>query len=152
MRPALIFIAVLVFATAQTQKFIDPTGSYTLVAPSKNKGGEIYGWFGDIKVKLLDSQRIAMTFFICKGHPSYNSGSFVDTLPYHNNIAVYQDTFDLIKGCRVSFTFTKRRIQLQEEAADYSRGNCWGNGVYAFGPYRKYSSRVPLIRHPLTDD
>ena len=151
MRMAFIIMCVLACAGAHSQKLIDPTGSYKLQANSRLKDGDRYGWFGDIKVKLLDSHRIAMSFYICKGAPTYNSGSFVDTLAYRNNIAVYKDTFDTVKGCRVTFTFSKRRIELLEEMSANSTGNCWGNGVWAWGPYRKYSSRTPVIKDPLED-
>ena len=153
MRIAFILVCFFMSSVVNAQstpKFIDPTGAYKLQAKARMKDGDKYGWFGDIKVKLLDSHRIAMSFYICKGAPGYNSGSFVDTLVYRNNTAIYKDTFDLKKGCTVIFKFQGKFIQL-DETAHYNLGTCWGHGVLAFGPYKKYSSRVPEIKDPLVD-
>ena len=65
---------------------INPNGTYQLDEKTKIKNGDTFGYFGDIKVKLIDNGKIVMSFYICKGAPSYNSGSFVDTLIYKNNI------------------------------------------------------------------
>ncbi|HYC27979.1 MAG TPA: hypothetical protein VEB42_04170 [Chitinophagaceae bacterium] len=145
MRTALTLWCLFICLAASSQKFIDPTGSYRLNVKSREKNGEIFGWFGDIKVKLLDSNRLAMSFFICRGAPSYNSGSFADTLVYRNNTAVYE------KECKVTFTFSGKYIQVKEEP-EAGRGTCWGYGVYAFGPYKKYAAKPPVIRHPLTGE
>ncbi len=37
------------------------------------------------------------------------------------------------------------------EKANYDFGTCWGHGVFAFGNYRKKSSKSPVIKDPLID-
>jgi hypothetical protein len=143
------------FCSAQQQSshrntFINPTGTYELQVKTKIKDDDTYGYFGEIKIKLLHSNRIAMSFYICKGAPSYNSGSFVDTLEYKNNVAVYSDRYDPEKGCTVTFSFSRNKINVVEKA-NYDFGTCWGHGVFAFGNYRKKSSKSPVIKDPLTD-
>lgn len=62
------------------KNYIEPTGIYKLNNAIKKKDGEIYGYFGQIQVKKLNSEQIVMKFEVNKGAPSYNSGSFFDTL------------------------------------------------------------------------
>src|SRR5690606_5175773 len=76
--------------TGQNNNFIDPSGIYEYDGETVNKDGETYGYFGTIKVLRLDSNQILVSFYICKGAPSYNSGSFVNTLEYSNNRAIYR--------------------------------------------------------------
>jgi hypothetical protein len=133
-----------------TKAFLDPTGTYSFDGKTKTKDGDTFGYFGEIKVNLIDTNKIAMSFYICKGAPSYNSGSFVDTLSYRENIAVFRDK-DLKKACTVTFAFSKTKIKIQE-AANYEYGTCWGYGVAAFGSYKKTSSKVPIIKDPLTEE
>ena len=93
------------FSYGQTDiKYVNPTGTYHLVGKTKKKDGDVYGWFGTIQVKTLTANKIAMTFYICKGAPSYNSGSFVDTLYYSDNKAIYADE-DTAKKCVTTFVF-----------------------------------------------
>jgi hypothetical protein len=56
------------------------TGSYKYNGKTQKKNGETYGYFGDVQVKLLNENRIAVSFYLCVGAKSYNSDSFVDTL------------------------------------------------------------------------
>ncbi len=83
-----------------------------------------------------------MTFYICKGAKSYNSGSFVDTLYYINNIAVHKD-----ESCITTFTFSTKGINVKET----SDRSCWGQGVYAHGYFRRKSSKQPVLYDPLTE-
>ena len=149
-RLGLIVLFLLIQGLSKGQTFINPTGTYELDSKTKIKDGDTYGYFGEINVKLIDSNKIAMIFYICKGAPSYNSGSFVDTLLYHNNIAIYKDKYDTVKSCKVIFTFSNTKIKLQE-SANYAYGLCWGQGVVAFGNFRKINSKVPVIKDPLRD-
>ncbi len=131
------------------KKFINPTGTYKLGNFRKND--ETYGYYGVIKINLIDSNKIAMSFFICKGAPSYNSGDFIDTLLYKNNSAIFVDRDDILKACKVTFRFKKSTVELKE-TANYEHGPCWGHGVFAFGKFRKVNSKVPVIKDPLVDD
>src|SRR5450755_2368449 len=83
--------------------FIDPTGTYILKgATTKNK---VVGHSGEIRIKLLGKDRVAMCFYINKGSPGYESGSFLDTLSYNDdNEAVYTPAAD--PGCAFLFYFS----------------------------------------------
>lgn len=67
---------------------MDPTGTYKLDSDAEERDGDIYGYFGKIQIKNLSKDQIIMTFMVSKGAPSYNSGSFVDTLSYKDNQAI----------------------------------------------------------------
>ena len=137
----------------KTKLVNDPTGTYKLGSKSQIKDGLQYGYHGEIKVKKLATNKIAISFYICKGAPSSNSGSFVDTLLYENNTAIYRDKYgDTIKNCTLILMFTKSHISLTE-TANYERGTCWGNGVVADGwTYRKVSGKIPVIKNLLLID
>jgi hypothetical protein len=130
--------------------FINPTGTYQLDEKTKIKNGDTFGYFGDIKVKLIDNKKVVMSFYICKGAPSYNSGSFVDTMIYKNNIVIYKDKGDTAKGCTTTFVFSKLGITVNEKA-NYDMGTCWGAGVIAHGFYKKTSYKEPMIKDPLEE-
>ena len=129
--------------------FYNPTGSYELVSKKKVKNGETYGYHGEIHIKLLDSAHIAMSFYVCKGAPGYNSGSFVDTLDYENSIVVY--TTDQDPSCRITFTFSKSGVAVDEIANNYNNGCGFGHAVVASGFYKKISSKEPEIRDLMAD-
>jgi hypothetical protein len=124
--------------------FINPTGSYKLYNKTTVKNGDTYGYFGDIDVNLLDSSRIAMSFFVCKGAPSYNLGAFVDNLTYRNNIAIHTAPED-DTACRIKFAVTKKGITVEQYQADINFGCAFGHAVFADGYYKKTSSKVPVI-------
>jgi hypothetical protein len=130
---------------------IDPTGTYQLDNKTKRKNGEIYGYFGKIQVKKITVNKIVMTFEVNKGAPSYNSGSFVDTLSYYNNMATYK-TPEVDSTCKVTFVFSKNGVTVTEETANYNFGCGFGHAVIADGFYKKVSSKVPILVEPLTGE
>jgi hypothetical protein len=139
-----LFLWIFYFAVGQTnqlQKPIDPTGSYKLVSNAKIKNGDVYGYSGDIEVKLLDSSRIAISFFVTKGMPSYNSGSFDDTLFLQDNVATYKTKED--STCTMTFRFSVKGITVEEKTADFNFGCGFGHAVIADGFYKKTSSKIP---------
>jgi hypothetical protein len=139
-----LFLGIIHFAVGQAklmQKPIDPTGSYKLVSNAKIKNGDVYGYSGDIEVKLLDSSRIAISFFVTKGMPSYNSGSFIDTLFFRDNIGTYKTKED--STCTMTFRFSAKGIKVEEKTADYNFGCGFGHAVVADGFYKKTSSKIP---------
>jgi len=143
----LLLSIVCLTAIGQVKKatsFINPTGSYKLDSKTTVKDGDTYGYFGDIDVKLLDSTRIAISFFVCKGAPSYNSGSFIDTLTYKNNVALHTTPED-DSSCRIKFKFNKKGITVEQYQADLNFGCAFGHAVFADGFYKKTSSKVPVI-------
>lgn len=123
------------------QPTVDPTGTYEYQGKTKKKDGDTYGYFGTIQVKKLNDTLIVMTFFICKGAPSYNSGSFVDTLNYADNKAIFKD-----EGMIAEFSFGKRGIGVKEIESNHFY---WGNGVRAHGYFKKKSSKEPILTDPL---
>lgn len=129
-------------------KYINPTGTYRLDGKTKEKNGEVFGYTGTIQVKTLSNNKVAMTFYICKGAPSYNSGDFEDTLFYDKNKAVYVDE-DTATKCITTFIFSSTGVTVSESPVS-SLGKCWGYGVVAAGHFTKKSSKIPILIDPLS--
>ena len=110
----LLLIVTIIFwthlAEGQSTSFVNPSGLYEFDGKSYKKNGETYGYFGTVKVFLLDTNKILVSFYICKGAPSYNSGSFVATLNYSNNQAVYRGDTTVDLTCRLTFRFTSKGV------------------------------------------
>jgi hypothetical protein len=116
--------------------FINPSGYYSLDSKTRLDSGETYGYFGTLKVKLIDSARVFVDFYVCKGAPGYNSGSFEDTLFYKNGIAVYTTADD--NTCIITFNFnTTGGATVEEKTKDLNQGCGFGSGVAANGFYRR---------------
>ena len=148
----ILFLAILYFSdysySQAIPKFINPTGTYSLKSKTSKRNGETYGYSGNIQVILIDSNHIKMTFFVSRGAPSYNSGSFVETLFYDGTKAVYTES-DSTNDCMTSFIFSKQGVDVYENPE--VKQLCWGYGVVATGHYKKKSAKKPALRHPLTD-
>jgi hypothetical protein len=86
--------------TSGVEKF-DTTGTYKLGNYNPESAEEIREYFGEIQVKQIDADKIAMTFMINKGAPGYNSGSFIDTLIVKNKVANYRTPLD--ESCKITF-------------------------------------------------
>ncbi|MEO7988041.1 MAG: hypothetical protein ABI663_00785 [Chryseolinea sp.] len=125
-------------------EYLDPTGTYILDQKTKKVGEEIYGYFGEIQVVKLKEDKILMNFSICKGAPSYNSGSFLDTLSYQNNRALFTDP-STDSSCVITFDFTVKGITVKEDTDDYNFGCGFGHAVIADGFFKKTSSKKPEI-------
>ncbi len=130
---------------------VDPTGTYQLDSKTKKKNGEIYGYSGQIQVKKLNDQEIIMTFYVNKGAPSYNSGSFVDTLPYKNNQSIYTNP-EYDATCKITFDFNEKGVNVKVESARYYQGCGFGHAVDANGYYKKISNKTPILKDPLTGE
>jgi len=144
----LVALASVVFG----QKILDPTGTYEYKGKTSKIDGQTFGpYTGTIQVKKITDKRIVITFYICKGEPSYNSGSFVDTLTYINNTAVYTIPDD-DPTCKITFHFDKKSVTVKEETADYNSGCGFGHAVVADGHFRKTSSKQPKLTEPLTGE
>ncbi len=122
--------------------YVNPRGTFQYVGKIIIKNEDAYGYSGTIQVKTISKNKIVMTFYICKGAMSYNSGSFIDTLVYKNNIAIHKE-----EDCITTFAFTTRGINVKEAS---SGGNCWGGGVIAHGHFRRESSKQPVLVDPLS--
>lgn len=144
----LIVLTSVVFG----QTGLDPTGTYKYKGKTTKVDGQVFGpYTGTIHVKKIADTKIVMTFFVCKGEPSYNSGSFVDTLTYINNTSVYTAPDD-DTTCKITFYFDKKRVSVKEETADYNSGCGFGHAVVADGLYKKKSSKIPKLTEPLTGE
>jgi len=135
--------------TIVNKSFYNPTGSYELVSKKKIKDGDTYGYSGEIDIKLLDSVHIAMSFYLDKGAPGYNSGSFVDTLDYKNSVAVYETKSDT--SCKITFAFSKKGVTVDHIAKNYNNSCGFGHAVVVSGFYKKISSKIPEIKDPFGD-
>lgn len=123
---------------------MDPTGTYVYNGRTVKKGNDTYGYSGQIQVKKIGAAKIVMSFELNKGAPSYNSGSFVDTLSYSNNKAIYTTPAD-DSTCRIIFYFDTTGITVKEQTADYNFGCGFGHAVVANGRFRKISSKRPKM-------
>jgi hypothetical protein len=86
---------------------LNPTGTYKI--SNGDKPIHKVKYFGDIQVKLLANQKIAISFYVNKGAPSYNSGSFVDTLHYNNGTAYYT-AIEFDPSCKITFKFFQKGV------------------------------------------
>jgi hypothetical protein len=127
--------------------FINPTGSYKLNSKTETRHAETYGYFGEIKIKLLSNSKIAITLFVCKGATAYTSGTIWDTLSYKNNTSIYT-TPEYDSTCKIIFTFRRSKIIVQQYQANLNDACGFGHGVLAKGVYRKVSSKIPILKDP----
>lgn len=129
---------------------VNPNGFYTLDSKTEIKNGDTYGYFGDIKVKAIANNKVVVRLFVCKGAPSYNSGTIADTLFLKNNKAIYKNAeFD--SSCRVIFSFFRQGITVDEFTDNYNFGCGFGHAVIADGFFRRKSNKTPTTKD-LTDD
>lgn len=128
--------------TVSSPKFIDPTGTYILKGETRKN--RIVSHSGEIRIKLLDSQTVAMSFFICKGYPGYEKGSFVDTLAYENNRVLYHPAQD--GGCTVSFWFDGESASTEQYFTDPTSPCGFAKGVMIAASFEKKSSETPVIQ------
>lgn len=128
--------------TAHPVPYINPAGYYSLDSKTTIQNGDTYGYFGTIKVKQVDSDKIFMEFYICKGAPEYTSGSFQDTMLYKNGIAIYTTSDD--PSCVITFNFNSAGgITAEEETKDHDHGCGFDGAVVADGFYRRIISETP---------
>jgi hypothetical protein len=147
MNKVFFFIVLSALLSACSSNTIDPTGTYKLESETEIRNGDTYGYFGSIDVKKIESEKIVMSFFVCRGAPSYNMGMFLDTIDYINDKAVY--TCDKIdSSCIINFFFTKKGIKVEEKTEDVSFECEFGHGVHASGFYKVRSHNTPIIKDP----
>ena len=140
----LLFVCFLLLGFSQDKEGFNPTGTYNLGNPDKTDA-----YYGEIQVKKLESDRVAMTFYINKGAPSYHSGSFVDTLDYKKKQCVFT-TPDFDSTCAITFKFNKKGVNVNHESESYQSSCGFGSGVIAQGFFEKTTSETPVLTHPLT--
>jgi hypothetical protein len=143
--PFLVFVfccAESLGRPAKCQVFIDPTGTYRL--KGKVQGGVLTGHSGEIRAKLLNPTRVAISFFIDQGYPQYGTGSFVDTLTYHDNQAEYRPPSD--KDCTIIIFFRMKEAEVCQSLLNPRCGCGFAGGVMTSGTFRKSSGDPPLIQ------
>lgn len=141
---SLFLISFLFFSGLAKAQTTSPNGYYSLDSKTTLKNGDTYGYFGTIKVKQVDSNRIFMEFYVCKGAPSYNSGSFDDTLHFEKGIAVYTTPVD--NSCIITFNFnTAGGVTVEEKAKDLNAACGFGHAVVASGFYKLVYSGDPFM-------
>ena len=109
----------------------------------------MFGYFGDLKVKLLNDSTIAVTLYVCKGAPSYNSGILWDTIVLKKNTAIYIPKDETT--CKITFLFKNNGIIVTQKQSNLNFGCGFGQGVFADGFYKKVSSKIPVIKDPEDD-
>ena len=122
--------------------FIDPTGTYILKGTVKKN--TITGHSGEIRVKLLQGNRIALCFYINSGYPDYASGAFMDTLVYEDNLAKYNPVQD--HACFILFCFSLKSAETEQILTDPHSSCGFGHGVMVSAIFEKYSSDTPVIQ------
>ncbi len=153
MRHLLLFISLLAMSSLYGHTTIkmhstNLTGTYEYDGKTYLKDGDRYGYFGTIKIKELSKSVIQISFFICKGAPSYNVGEFLDTLVLTGSKAVYRPSCD--RNCTIEFAFLKSSVKSVHKDADgdFNYSCCFGMAVIADGYFKKISSRVPIKMKP----
>jgi hypothetical protein len=140
-----LFLSLLLpglLSTDNNQTFINPTGTYILKGEVRDN--KVVSHSGEIRVKLLQPELLTICFFIDKGYPGYESGSFLDTLRYEENAAVYA-THD--SGCMLRFYFKPNGVELIHIFSQ-NGGDCgFAPGVLTGAFFRKTSSGVPVIQN-----
>ncbi|HEX9509632.1 MAG TPA: hypothetical protein VF939_04060 [Puia sp.] len=136
------FLSQSIPPTGLLPYFIDPTGTYILMGSVKNN--RITGHSGEIRVQLLDSHQIALCFYINKGYPGYESGSFIDTLAYNDSNARYSPGKD--SSCIILFYFHRKMVEIMEIYADPPLCRGFANGVLISAVFDKTSSDKPIIQ------
>ena len=140
------FFCLIILCSFSGDPFINPTGTYKLEYPKNKPAGTKFSYTGEIQIKLLTDSKIAMIFWVCKGPPSYNSGSFSDTLEYQDNKAIYTDP-ESDSTCRITFTVSGKRLSVAEQTDDINSGCGFGHAVVADGLiFKKISSKVPEMK------
>jgi len=122
--------------------FINPTGTYLLKGEIKDS--KIVGHHGELRVLLIDSSTIAMSFYVNKGYPNYEFGSLMDTLHYEDNRASYKPAND--STCAIYFAFGLRSVEISQALTDPHSGCGFRPGVIVPAVFEKTSSDVPVIQ------
>lgn len=109
----------------------DPSGCY--IYDSSYNHNHFYS--GNIQLLRSRNEEYIMDFFICKGAPSYNSGSFRDTVQLDGNRIHWFSEYD--ESCKLTFELRDSGIMIQHAASNYNSSCGFGHGVVAHGFFRK---------------
>lgn len=141
-----IFFLSLIVATGRlspgNQEYVNPTGTYLLKGEVRNS--QIVGHYGELRVRLIDSTTLALTFYLNKGYPGYESGAFLDTLRYGDNRAVFKPRAD--SSCAFYFSFDPHSVEVDKWSTSPNSGCGFGSGVIVPAILEKISSEIPVIQ------
>jgi hypothetical protein len=124
------------------QVFVDPTGTYILKGETRNN--TIVGNSGELRARLLDSQTVAISLYLNKGYPGYESGALMDTLHYEDNKVVYTPGTD--SSCSIYFAFGRKSVEIFQTLTDPHSDCGFRPGVLKAAVYEKISSDIPVIQ------
>ncbi|MHA4810436.1 hypothetical protein ACX0G9_20185 [Flavitalea flava] len=132
----------VVLSSRSAQSFIDPTGTYVLMGVIKKN--KVIGHSGEIRVQLLETNKVAVCFYINKGYPDYASGFFTDTLPYNENQVHY--TPPATPDCTIVLDFQIRSVEIMQVYSDPHCRCGFKEGVLVSTTFQKSSSERPVIQ------
>ncbi|MDO6433697.1 hypothetical protein Q4E93_24005 [Flavitalea sp. BT771] len=122
--------------------FVNPTGTYTLTGTVRKN--RVMGHSGEVRVVLLDSSRVAISFYINKGYPNYEAGSMIDTLKYNEDMARYTPSCD--STCTMIFWFSDKAMELRGLYSNPNSSCGFANGVMTAAIFIKTSRDKPVIQ------
>lgn len=147
----LLAVACLSFSPGNPpdiEEFIDPTGTYVLRSISERN--KVNGHTGEIKVRLLNGDSIAISFVVSSGAPSYRTASIIDTLRYQFNRVIYKPFPNA--NCGVVIVFHNDRAETRQSFRDPGDDCGFGKDVMVSAFFEKYSDEPPYIRkHNIQD-
>ena len=138
----LLQAGALTLPAQSDRNFIDPTGTYTLTGTIKKH--QLITHSGELRALLLDSSRVAMSFYMTNSYPDNKSGAFLDTLSYQGNQAFYYPVKD--SGCRILFFFKPMTVDISQLYTDPGSNCGFPPGVLIATALEKKSSERPIIQ------
>ncbi len=148
---ALLFISLILFIGFRIKPKTSPSGTYKLNTNKFIKGREPDLRYGIIQIKELPRSKAAITLESSLGPPSYNSGSFVDTLVITNNTITYT-TPEYDSSCILTLKFLPKGIIVMQKSANPNSACGFGHGVDASGFYKRISNDTPILKQPITGE
>jgi hypothetical protein len=147
-------VFVLLFFSLNTYSsgpIINVTGTYVIDSTLDGQKISDHSYSAVIIAKVIDSNKIIVNFSINIGPPSYNTGSFFDTLQYKNNVSIYKTDSKIDSTCSITFRFVNGGVYVKEMADNYNWGCGFGHGVVANGYFKKVSIKyTDLFLDPST--
>ena len=132
----------LITSYRDPDELINPTGTYILKGMMEKN--VITGPNGEIRAKLLDNNKLALCFFINKGYPGFESGSFIDTLDYNDNQVKYRSQKDA--DCTIVLVFKNRYVDVMLIHSDPQCTCGFVKGVMIPASFEKCSGDNPIIQ------
>jgi len=143
MKSFLMLILSLASLNHNVDDYVDPTGTYILKGNIQNN--KIVSHSGEIRVKLIDQNKVAICFYINKGYPGYESLSFIDTLVYDDNHFVRYKPSSTA-DCTILFSFTNKNAEIQQVYSDPRSGCDFGKNIVISTVFKKFSNEEPIIQ------